>query len=80
MSEQEQQLEKQVEKEEEVKVEEAKDQKEEILAQCLGCHKKQPVVEIEEVVTKNHHRRISGKCAECGRRVSSFVKAKKADQ
>lgn len=59
---------------EQEKEKEQTQEQEEIKAQCLGCKKKQVVKDAEIKKTSNGHTRVSGKCSECGRTVSSFIK------
>ncbi|GEM_PF-2076264 len=51
------------------------DQEEEVRVYCLGCRTKQPVRDVEYTTTSQGRRRLSGRCAVCGRKVSQFVKS-----
>ena len=41
--------------------------------QCFGCKTKVEIDEYEIKITINNHRRIAGKCCQCGHKVSSFI-------
>lgn len=42
-------------------------------AQCFKCKKIVSVIEYEILETSNKHKRLSGNCPECKKKVSSFI-------
>jgi len=48
-------------------------------ARCFKCQKTVEIVEAQEETMKNERRRVFGKCAECGGKVSQFIKQQKQD-
>lgn len=53
-------------------------------AYCLVCSKKdkekREIVDPEVKKTKHNHLRMTGKCKDCGRKVSTFIKPEKKEE